>query len=117
MATYPAFPQLRSSRFEPDSNIMTDVSDGGTIRQRHMWSSSVYSGNIYHALYTEAEVQQLQQFYDDNRLLTFTFVWASDPPSSNITYQCQFTEAPVYQWVAQSYWEAQVPIIGKRIGA
>ena len=114
MATYPTFPQLRNSRFESNSGIETDITDGGTIRVRHLWDSPVYAGTIFHALYTEAETQALDQFYNDNKLLPFTFVYASDPPSSAITYTCYFAEAPIYRWVGASYWEARVSITGKR---
>lgn len=93
MAAYPSYNQaIGSIRDEVDDRTI-DQDVGGGVHIRAFFPTRKSRFTLKHFL-TPTQwghaTTGLLKFYDDNRLLTFTFVWAVD----NNTYTCVFGAAP-----------------------
>lgn len=89
MAAYPSYNQaIGSIRDEVDDRTI-DQDVGGGVHVRAFFTARKSKFMIKHWL-TPTQWADLLDFYDDNRLATFTFVWAVD----NATYTCVFGAAP-----------------------
>ena len=112
MATFPSFSQHERSTWKPRAGILTDVSEGGSIRLRRMWDESVYAGEIVLIITSEADRTTMKSFYTTNRDLEFTFSFSADPSAEGNTYSCRFTNEIEWEWFGDTSWYCRCSMIG-----
>ena len=109
MAAYPTFVCGQSIGSTEDilDDLQVDRASNGTPRIRAIYSATKKQFSIRHAHATSAEKVTLDAFYDTNRLLSFTFVWAGD----GATYTCYFAAPPKRVPVEGVRWEITCELV------
>lgn len=87
MASYPAFPMWKGSRFDPVDDLTVDVAVGGSAKARRFYSGVKHRGVIKHQL-SNADAATLEAFYATNAKLPITFTWRG------VDYSCLFQGPP-----------------------
>lgn len=109
MAAYPTFAcgQSLGSTETILDDIVVDRASNGVPRLRAFYTATKKQFSVLHERITPAEKATLDAFYQTNRLLSFTFVWAGD----GVTYTCRFTAPPTRNPIEGVFWEATCEMI------
>jgi hypothetical protein len=94
MAAYPSFPQLIGSVEEWVDDVVLDRAVGGGVKSRSFFSAKKRRFLLKHTL-DSTDRGTLQTFYDTNRALAITLVWAGNGQ----TYTCLFESAPKIEYL------------------
>jgi len=105
MAYYPSLPVYRSSATERASGHMAERATNGALKVRRLYSSEKTDFTLDHWL-TSAEKASLESFYQSNRDLDVSLVWAED----GATYTVRFVAAPQYL-LMPGRWQARVRLM------
>jgi hypothetical protein len=106
MATYPAaYKQLIGSVEEWLDDVIVDRATGGTAKGRSFYTAKKRRFKVRHIL-AATDRAAFQTFYDTNRTLAVTFVWAGD----GVTYTCLFEGAPKYQYLGAALTQIDVQL-------
>lgn len=89
MAAYPNFHQLVGTALIGDGGEEMARSVSGRPRIRTRFSQVWHVANIVHEL-DQADVETLKTFYEENKMIPFTFVYALDGQ----TYTLSFAQYP-----------------------
>jgi|TARA_R110000744_G_scaffold86929_4_gene169879 hypothetical protein len=107
MALYPTnLPQLIGTSFSGDDGIQVSRSLSGRPRIRNYYSQTWREGKIIHEL-SDAQLLELNNFYTQNKAVTFTFTFQAD----NVTYNCNFASSPVSVPIVGGFYDVEVSII------
>lgn len=109
MAAYP-FPNQVSTNSVEDwiDPVIVSRSMAGDVRGRRLQSGKKRVFTIQHDVMNASDRSTLQTFYDNNRALSFTFVWNGDGQ----TYTVIFADEKGIQWTALpgNYWKARLTL-------
>lgn len=106
MAAYPNFHQLLGTKLTGDGGQDIARAVSGRPRIRTRYSQVWHGGVIIHEL-NETDVQTLVDFYNDNAMIPFTFVYARD----GVTYTLQFAQYPEIIPKGGGYSDVTVPVV------
>ena len=105
MAAYPNFRQLLGTRLTPDAGIRLNRAVSGKPRLRTRYSQVWNEGIIIHEL-NQADLDTLNAFYETNKNIAFTFVYAADLQ----THTLQFTTCPSPVPKAGGFYDVTVTV-------
>jgi hypothetical protein len=109
MATYPTFvcgTNVDSMETTLD-DVQIDRASNGVPRLRAYYTAPKKAFTLVHAYASAAEKSNLLTFYNTNRLITFSLVWAGD----GATYTCYFSAAPLTTPLPGQRWEITTLVV------
>lgn len=106
MAAYPSLPQ-GSAGEEFADDLRADRSVAGGVKVRAFYTGTKRIFYVKHPNLTAAQRTTLTNFYNANRLLTFTFTWGGD----GVTYTCVFGSGPRYDYTKGPLANASLTIL------
>lgn len=107
MATYPAFPQHRSSTARLRDDIEIDRAGNGSVRARAFYTAPKWEFEAIHAALTHAERATLIAFYNTNRLLPVDY--ASD--HTRATHSCVMDGPPEFIALGAGLFRARTKLV------
>ena len=105
MANYPSFGQLDSSQETIQDGLLISRASNGAARGRSLYAAKKRGFTVAHNL-SAADKATLETFYDTNKALSVTFVWAGD----SVSRTCIFPSPPKFTPLAGPRWEAEVAL-------
>jgi len=107
-ALYPELIQDWATRVIPNSGHDVNLTVGGSVRSRSLFSVTSYNIELHHNLIGDIDRSTLLSFYDSNKNNEFTILMRED----NVIYTVIFTNEPESEPIAFDNWNVTVNLTG-----
>lgn len=108
MIRYPNLPIATEADIEAGAGIEMEVTEGGAIRGRELYSSVVYDMELVHPLLRPEQVRRLEDFYARHRLEPSVILL------EGCRYEVRFVKPPQVDKRGPVYRDVTVTLLGIR---